>query len=50
MNINRKENKPNFILGNMELEYTDRYRYLGFIQNTKNNMKTYVHTIKGKQK
>ncbi len=46
INISQKENKPKFILGNMELEYTDSYKYLGFIQNTK-NMKTHLYTLKG---
>ena len=31
----------------MELEHTDNYKYLGFIQSTKNNMKNQVQTLKG---
>ena len=29
--------KVKFNLGEMELEYTDKYKYLGYMQNTKNN-------------
>ncbi len=30
----------------MELEYTDSYKYLGFMQNTHNNVKNHIQTLK----
>ena len=48
MSISRKGNKPKFMLGNMELKHTDNYKYLGFIQNSNNNMKDHLQILKGK--
>ena len=32
----------------MNLKYTDKYKYLGYIQNTKNNTEDHVKALKGK--
>ncbi len=50
MKICRNRNKLKFILLDMELEYTDNYKYLGFTQSTNNNMKDRLQTLKGKTK
>ena len=39
---------PPFKLGSMDLEYTDKYKYLGLVQNSKNNNDDHINTIKGK--
>ncbi len=48
MKISRNRNKPKFILGNIEIEYNNNYKYLGFMQITTNNMKDNLQTVKGK--
>ncbi len=50
MTISNTKNKQRtlFKLGNMELNETDNYKYLGFIQNSKNNMKHHLTIMKGK--
>ena len=46
---NKKPNAmPQFKLGNMELEITDKYTYLGLIQNSKNNNDDHINSLKGK--
>ncbi len=48
-NSNRKNGQRTlFKLGNMELKETDNYKYLGLIQNNKNNMKHHLTIMKGK--
>ncbi len=48
MKISRNSNKTKFTLGNIEVEYTDNYKYLGFMQSTINNMKDNLQTLSGK--
>ena len=43
-----KMEKVKFNLGEMELEYTDKYKYLGYMQNTKNNQDDQIIEIKKK--
>ncbi len=48
-NVNRKNRQRTlFKLGNMELNVTDNYKYVGLIQNNKNNMKCHLTIMKGK--
>ena len=45
----RKEQaKIEFKLGDQQLEMTDKYKYLGYIQNSKNSNEDHLKTIKGK--
>ena len=37
-----------FVLGDIPLEPTDKYKYLGYIQNSKNNNEDHLKQIKGK--
>ena len=47
--LNRKRNEmPSFKLGDTTLEQTDKYKYLGLIQNSKNNNDDHFSAIKGK--
>lgn len=45
---NNREPYKKIYLGKMELEYTDKYKYLGLIMNNKLNLKDHLQTIKGK--
>ena len=33
--IGRNKENPEFTLGDMNLKYTDKYKYLGYVQNNK---------------
>ena len=35
MKIGRNKENPEFTLGDMNLKYTDKYKYLGYVQNNK---------------
>ena len=48
LKIGTDKKKPTFKLGNMELKYADKYKYLGDILNTKNNLKDQITELKGK--
>ncbi len=48
MKISRNKNKPKFIVGNRELEYTDNYKYLAFMESSINKMKDHLQTVKEK--
>ena len=48
MKIGGNSEKPEFRLGNMILEYTDKYKYLGKVQNNKNNLADHIKSLKGK--
>ena len=48
MKIGRSKNNPEFTLGDMNLKYTDKYKYLGYIQNNKNNLEDHIKALKGK--
>ena len=48
MKIGGGKNKPEFNLGAMKLEYCAAYKYLGLLQNEKNNMKDHIQALKGK--
>ena len=43
-----KMDKTILHLGEMELEYTDKYKYLGYMQNAKNNQEDQIIEIKNK--
>ena len=47
MKIGRSKNNPEFTLGDMNLKYTDKYKYLGNIQNNKNNLEDHIKALKG---
>ena len=42
------ETKEEFKLGNTQLEMTEKYKYLGYLQNSKNNNDHHIKNIKGK--
>jgi hypothetical protein len=48
MKIGKKGDKPNFKLGPMTLQYTDKYKYLGQVNNGKNNADHHIEETKGK--
>ena len=48
MKIGRSKNNPKFTLGVMNLKYTDKYKYMQYIQNNKNNMEDHIRAFKGK--
>ena len=48
MIIGATKQKPELRLGDMILEYCDKYKYLGLIQNNKNNMKDHIASMKSK--
>ena len=48
MKIGKKGPEQIFKLGDMTLEYTENYKYLGEILNKQNNMKDHITNIKGK--
>ena len=39
---------PEFTLGDMNLKYTDKYKYLGYLQNNKNNLDDHIKATKAK--
>ena len=48
MKIGKSNEKPTFKLGDMNLEYVDQYKYLGYVQNSKNSNETHLKALKGK--
>ena len=44
----KMSNKEEFKIGDMVLENTEKYKYLGHIQNSKNNNEDHLKQIKGK--
>ena len=48
MKIGAPKNKPEFKLGSMKMEYSDCYKYLGLLLNTKNNLDDHIKSTKGK--
>ena len=48
MKIGRNKQNPKFALGDMNLKYTDKYKYLGYVQNNKNNLDDHTKAIKAK--
>jgi len=48
MVIGKTTNKPQFTIGEMKIQYTDKYQYLGNIFNEKNNLQDHLSHIKGK--
>ena len=40
--------RPKFYLGDMELQYTESYKYLGYMTNTRNDLGIHLNSIKGK--
>ena len=35
-------------LGEMTVDYTEKYKYLGLIQNTNNNLEEQIKSVRGK--
>ena len=48
MKIGKKGEDISMSLGSMEMDYTNKYKYLGLIQNTKNNLEEQIKGIRGK--
>ena len=48
MKIGRSKSNTEFTIGDMNLKYTDKYKYLGYIQNKKNNLDNHIKALKGK--
>ena len=48
MKIGGDKTRPEFRLGSMILEYCEKYKYLGLIQNNKNNLKDHIKSMKSK--
>lgn len=48
MKEGRRGRKVSFNLGEMELKYTDKYKYLGQVLNDKGNNKDHIEEVKGK--
>ena len=48
MKIGAIKNKPEFKLGDMKMEYSDCYKYLGLLLNMKNNPDDHIKSTKGK--
>ena len=44
----KKNHTTNYTLGEMTLENTDKYKYLGIIQNEKNNLDDHLEATRGK--
>ena len=46
---NKKKTKPHeYKLGDMDLEQTEKYKYLGYLQNTKNDNSDQIKSIRGR--
>lgn len=48
MVVGKTNNLPQFHLGKMDLEYTDKYKYLGKLLNNKWNLSDHIKETKGK--
>ena len=48
MAIGKPKHKPDFKLGDLELEYTEEYKYLGVVINEKWNLGDQIKNVKGK--
>ena len=48
MKIGNSKNRPKLKLGEMELEYVEQYKYLGYIQEEKNTNETHLRSLKEK--
>ena len=48
LKIGKGQHKPDMYLGNMKLEYTNTYKYLGETLNHKGNMENHIPEIKRK--
>ena len=48
MKIGWSKNNPEFTLGDINLKYTDKYKYLRYIQNSKNNLEDHIKALTGK--
>ena len=48
MKIGGNKDRPEFHLGDMILKYTEKYKYLGFLQNRKNNLEDHIKALRGK--
>lgn len=48
MKIGGNKTLPDLRLGDMKLAYSDKYKYLGFMQNKKNNLEDHIKLITGK--
>ena len=48
MKIGRNKENPEFTLGDMNLKYTDKCKYLGYVQNNQNNLEDHIKATKAK--
>ena len=48
MKIGRRGPTPEFNLGEMKLDYCDKYKYLGLVVNNRNNLQDQIRETKGK--
>ena len=48
LKIGKGQHQPDMFLGNMKLEYTNTYKYLGETLNHKGNMENHIPEIKRK--
>ncbi len=48
LKIGKGPERPNFTLGDMELQYVEKYKYLGYTQNNTNTIEDHLNSIKGK--
>ena len=48
MKIGRNKENSEFTLGGMNLKYTDKYKYLGYVQNNQNNLEDHIKATKAK--
>ena len=48
MKIGLNKQNPEFTLRDMNLKYTDKYKYLGYVQNNKNNLEDHTKATEAK--
>ena len=48
LKMGKSTTEEQFTLGDLKLEYTEKYKYLGITLNNKNNMSDQIKTIKSK--
>ncbi len=48
LKIGKGSERPNFTLGDIELQYVEKYKYLGYTQNNTNTIQDHLNCIKGK--
>ncbi len=48
LKIGKGPGRINFKLGNMKLQYVEKYKYLGYTQNNTNTIQDHLNSLKGK--